>query len=244
MTQRFAFLFFAAFAACTHARRDIRAFYFPIENLAEGRVYDYAPVGTDTIPPDYWYFRALSQDGAQYLLATYYDGNFEVGQLTLEKFTASGARAEDYFLYVPDSAGQRSIRIDTKLESPDVFPFSVQDSAGVFLFSLNFHPPGDSATTIYLIRNRRYLGDGPDFEFKGKKHPTIRFSLREAVGNSAEGDAEVESRGEEWYAKGLGLVYYRKVTGTSGKMRQEFRLRDTFSMRELERRAGQELGRF
>lgn len=229
------------FTACTGDRRDIRAYYFPLDSLAEGQVYDYAPVGTDTIPPDYWYFQAERQDGNDFLIATYYDANFEVGQRTREKMTANGVRAKEYALFSPDSAGMRSVRIDATLESPDVFPFSVQDSAGVFLFSLQFHPPGDSATTIYLIRNRRYLGDGPDYYFKGKKYPTVRFSLREAVGNSAEGDAEVESRGEEWYAEGLGLVYYRKITGARGQIRQEFQLRDIFPLRELERRAGRDL---
>jgi hypothetical protein len=44
----------------------------------------------------------------------------------------------------------------------------VSDSAGVFLFKLQFHPPDDPKATIYVIRNRRFLGDAPDFELDGK----------------------------------------------------------------------------
>lgn len=225
-------------AACGDGRRDIRAYYFPAEQLTDGKVYEYAAVqGGDSIPPDIWYFRSVRADSGLFLVGTYYDNHYEVGQLVREKITKSGSQARDYFLYVPDSTGERRQRIDTRLESPDVFPFSVKDSTGVFLFSLNFNAPGQ-AGTVYLIRNRRFLGDAPDFEFGGKKYPCVRFALREAVGQSAEGDAETESRGEEWYAKGLGLVYYRKETGSRGQFRQEFRLREIYPMQELERRAG------
>lgn len=228
---------FSLLAACTGGRRDIRDFYFPVEKLAGGKVYEYASAEGDSIPPDYWYFRSVRADSGLFFVGTYYDESFQVGQLVREKIGDNGSQARDYFLYFPDSTGQRNIRINTRLESPDVFPFSVKDSTGVFLFSLQLQQPGD-AGTVYLIRNRRYLGNAPDFEFKGKKYPCIRFSLREAIGKSAEGDAETESRGEEWYAKDLGLVYYRKETGSKGLIRQDYRLRDIIPMDELERRAG------
>ncbi len=224
-------------AACNDGRRDIRAFYFPAETLAGGKVYEYASMDGDSVAPDYWYFRSIRADSGQFLVGTYYDASFQVGQLVREKLGENGSQARDYFIYFPDSTGVRNIRVAAKFESPDVFPFSVKDSTGVFLFSLQLQQPGD-AGTVYLIRNRRYLGDAPDFEFKGKKYPCIRFGLREAIGKSAEGDAETESRGEEWYAKGLGLVYYRKEAGSRGQVRQEFRLRDVISMDELEQRAG------
>lgn len=223
-------------AACTGDRRDIRAFYFPAESLAGGKVYEYASTESDSIPPDYWYFRSIRADSGLFLVGTYYDASFQVGQIVREKIDHSGSQVRDYFLYFPDSSGQRNIRVAARLESPDVFPSSVKDSSGVYLFSLKLQQPGD-AGVIYLIRNRRYLGDAPDFEFQGKKYPCIRFSLREAIGKSAEGDAETESRGEEWYAEGLGLVYYRKETGSKGLIRQEYRLRDIITMDELERRA-------
>lgn len=233
-TLLFALLFLAA---CTDGRRDIRAYYFPAETLTGGKVYEYASIGNDSLPPDYWYFRSVRADSGLFLVGTYYDANFEVGQIVREKLDKSGSQARDYFLYFPDSSGVRNVRVAARLESPDVFPFSVKDSTGVFLFSLQLQQPGD-AGTVYLIRNRRFLGDAPDFEFQGKKYPCIRFGLREAIGKSAEGDAEAESRGEEWYAKGLGLVYYRKEAGSRVQMRQEFRLKDVISMDELARRAG------
>lgn len=240
MINRFLpFCFLLLLAACTGGRRDIRAYYFPVETLAGGKVYEYAAVGTDSIPPDYWYFRSVRADSGQFLVGTYYDANFQIGQIVREKLGKTGSQARDYFLYFPDSTGMRNIRVSARLESPDVFPFSVKDSTGVFLFSLQLQQPGDTGI-VYLIRNRRFLGDAPDFDFQGKKYPCIRFSLREAIGKSAEGDAEAESRGEEWYAKGLGLVYYRKEAGSHGQLRQEFRLKDMISMDELKRRAGQQ----
>jgi hypothetical protein len=80
------------------------------------------------------------------------------------------------------------------------------------------------------------LGDAPDFEYDGKNYPCIRFGLVETIGNKKEGIAEVEGKGEEWYAKGLGLVYYRKTYG-GGTFKMEARLTDMFPMTELERKA-------
>jgi hypothetical protein len=62
--------------------------------------------------------------------------------------------------------------------------------------------------------------------------------VREAIGNDKEGASEVAGRGEEWYAKGLGLVYSKRIYG-SGGLSLETRLRDTFSLEELKKRAGQ-----
>ena len=50
-----------------------------------------------------------------------------------------------------------------------------------------------------------------------------------------EGSAEIQGEGEEWYAKGLGLVYYRKAYD-KGRLVLEYRLKDVFPMAELERR--------
>ena len=87
-----------------------------------------------------------------------------------------------------------------------------------------------------MIRKRRFLGDAPDFEFDEKKYACIKFSLQETIGNEKEGVKEVVGLGEEWYAKGLGLVYYRKIYG-NGSFKMEARLTDIFPMSELERKA-------
>jgi hypothetical protein len=234
---------FSLLASCSSdGRRDIRDYYFPVQKLTSGLVYAYASEANDTTDRRYWYYRTFVRDSGIFLAGTQYDRTFQINQIVREKIVESGSVARDAFLYEPDSITGKSIPIPAAIESPDLFPFQVRDSLGVFLYKLQYHPLSDTTATIYLIRNRRYLGDGPEFELNGKKYPTIRFGLQEAIGHSKDGAAEIEGRGEEWYAKGLGLVYYEKSFGKEGQVRFAFRLVETFPMRELERRGEAEHG--
>jgi len=230
-----AFLLFLI--SCTGDKRNIRAYYFPVGALKQGRVYEYERRENGVVSTEYWYYQTIRQDSGLFLVSTYYDRNFEVGQIMREKIVRSGALARDYFLYEPDSTTGKAVQIPTVIESGSVFPFQVSDSLGIFLFSLRYHPVSEPAATISVIRNRYFKGDAPDVEFQGKKYPCIRIGIREAIGTETEGRAEVEGTGEEWYAKGLGLVYSTK-TFSGGKLKMETRLKDVFPMTELEKRAG------
>ncbi len=236
-------LLIALAAACTFdGTTDIREYYFPVRELLGGQVYAYASEVGDTTERRYWYYRTFSRDSGLFLVGTQYDHFFQINQIVREKIDPTGATARQVLLYEPDTAAQKRIPIEAVIEADDLFPFRVRDSLGVFLYRLKYRPPFDTSAEIYLIRNRRYVGRGPDFDFEGKKHPTLRFALREAVGHQAEGAAEIEGTGEEWYAKGLGLVYFRKTFGSEGQIQLAFRLRERFSMSELERRAAKAFG--
>jgi hypothetical protein len=221
------------------SKRDIAAYYFPVKNLKGGKVYEYVVSQNDSIMPEYWYYRTFVRDSGLFLVGTYYDHRFQIGQIIREKIVKSGALAKESHLYEasadPEEEGGQ-IHTRTLIESANKFPFTVSDSNSVFVFKLQFNPPDDPGSTIIVERKRRFLGDGPDFEFDGKQYPCIRFSLSESIGNAKENNDPVESNGEEWYARGLGLVYYRKVYG-NGIFKVEARLTDIFSMAELEQRA-------
>lgn len=228
------------FAACT-GKRDIKPYYFPASQLRKGLVYEYEVTQNGVSSPEYWYYRSFTRDSGIFITSTYYDRFFQIGQISREKVLESGTQAREYFLYEPDSLTGGQKQTKAVIDAPDIFPFEVKDSSGVFLFSLHFHPPDDSLATVYVIRNRRFLGDGPEYEVMGKSLPCVRFGLKEAIGNKKEGNLEVEGTGIEWYAKGIGLVYYTKVYG-SGNLKIEGRLKDIFPMSELERRAAEVYG--
>ncbi|MCB9314687.1 MAG: hypothetical protein H6569_00975 [Lewinellaceae bacterium] len=232
-----AFFFAVILFSCDSGKRDIRAYYFPVDSLTTGQVYAYVSEDGTTGDQSYWYYQTIKSDSGTFLVGTQYDRFFEVNQIVREKIVENGSLARECFLYEPDTSTGKSIAIHTAIESANLFPFQVTDSLGVFLYRIKYAPPAEPEATIYLIRNRRYLGDGPDFAFEGKAYPTIRFGIREAIGHSAEGTAEIEGEGEEWYAKGLGLVYYRKSYGTEHNIEYAFMLRERFPMEELVRRA-------
>ena len=222
----FAITLILGLTACDK-RRNIEEYYFPTHDLHDGLVYVFQAVSGDTSEREYWYYKSFKRDSGLFFTATYYDPSLEIRQIVREKITESGALARNYFLYEADQNGI-SHTINARLEEPNTFPFSVKDSTGVFLFSLKFESPSTPGTQ-YLIRNRRFLGDGPNFGFKGQSFQTIRFGLKEVYGNEQEGSAEIEGVGEEHYAKGIGLVYYEKNVA-NGALSYAFQLVDTMSM--------------
>lgn len=225
------------FAACTgNGKRDIKAYYFPVDELRRGLVYEYEVTQNGISTPEYWFYRSAVRDSGVFLSSTYYDRFFRIGQICREKIVENGTQAREYLLFEPDSVSGEQIQTRASISAPDIFPFQVKDSTGVFLFTVSFHPPDDSLATIYVIRNRRFLGDAPPYDILDKKLPCIRFSLTEAIGNKKEGNTEVEGKGEEWYAKGIGLVRYRKTYG-SGSLKIEGRLVGIYPMSELEKKA-------
>ncbi|MFN0215625.1 MAG: hypothetical protein ACKVT2_15315 [Saprospiraceae bacterium] len=235
----FFFLLIFLFACGTSSKENISDYYFPVKELRAGKVYEYLVSQNDSVIPEYWYYRTFVRDSGLFLMGTYYNHRFQIGQIIREKITKSGALAKECHLYEADSNPETEggqIHTTTVIEAPNKFPFGVSDSSGVFLFKLKFHLPDEPKTTIYVERKRRYLGKAPDFEFDGKNYKCIRFDLRETIGNEKEGIPEVRARGVEWYAKGLGLVYYRKVYGDES-FNMEARLTDIFTMSELEKKA-------
>jgi hypothetical protein len=226
-------------------RRDIKSYYFPIFEMRDGLVYGYDMTirqgDHQESLVDYWYYRSIVRDTGTYLIGTNYTPDYEVSQIVTEKITSTGAVARAYHMYEPDSATNKSIMMRSRLDNGDVFPFEVRDSLGVFLFSISYWDPEHPDERQYLIRNRRYLGDGPDFEFEGRTYKTIRLKVQEILGNESEGSAEIPANGEEWYAKGLGLVYSVRKFGQNGQIQRTYRLRERLTMDELSRRANKNI---
>lgn len=216
--------------------RSIQDYYFPVEALKAGRVYEYTSRGNgDDAVSEYWYYKGFQRDSGWFLSATFYDQNFQIGQIMREKIEKSGATAREFFLYEPDTLTQQQAPVPVFIDSPHIFPFQVRDSSGA-LFQLSYHPIWEPDATVTLVRRRRFLGDAPAFKFRGQSYPAIRFDVRETIGNDRTDGETVEGVGEEWYAKGIGLVYVRKTYG-AGELTIENRLNDIFMMTELERRA-------
>lgn len=234
----FLFLFVSIlWLGCDSKRRDIAAFYYPVKELRKGKVYEYAVSNRDSIGLEYWYFRGFVRDSGLFLSGTFYDQKFQIGQIIREKIVKSGALARECNLYEPapeNEGGQTTI--STQIEAGNLFPFSVGDSSGTFEFKVHFSPPDDPKSTVCLNRQRRFVGDAPDFEYDGQNYPCIRFAVRETISSKASGKPDLESLGEERYAKGLGLVYYSKSYNNNA-FKIEGRLTDIISMSDLEQRA-------
>ena len=98
---------------------------------------------------------------------------------------------------------------------------------------MSFNDPNQPGVTNYVTLNRRYLRD-TTFVLQEKEYPALLFSLEGEVSlrDPEEGDISPQFRGYEIYAKGIGLVAYRRELGTDGAARGG-RLTERVSMEEF-----------
>lgn len=218
-------------------RINIRDYYFPVEQLEEGLVYEYRPVKNDSIGPSYWYYKTVKTDTALYFTGNFYEADFIVRQFFRAEIVQNGCLMQDYFLYSTDSLGQQ-IRFPAEIQAANAFPFAVRDSGGIFLSKLHWTFQDEPLQTTTLIRNRRYIGNDK-YSFQGKEVHCVAFEVKELIDDFKEGHLEKQFSGLELYAAGIGLVYYKKEIGDNFVL--EYELVDRYPMEKLEEQFRQTL---
>ncbi len=228
------------FFACTNEQatglRNIEAYYYPLSDLQDGKVYEYEPLGEEGDPPVYWYYRSVLEGGIGYLVGQSYDPAFNPDQFVREERVWNGMLLKDFIVYETDAEG-KSQQIRADIEAANVFPFEVKPLGSVLLSSLHWRPLGDSSS-ITLVRNRQFDSD-TTIVFQAKNVDAVKFNTRELVDQEVDGHLELEFGGTEVYAKKIGLVYFRK--DVSGQRRIEYRLKSVYSMAEFEQKFKEKL---
>jgi hypothetical protein len=219
------------------ARRNIEAFYFPLKKLETGQVYEYQSVGNPNDPPMYWYYKSLEEGGQQYLLGMAYDPEFSPDQFVREERAVNGMLLADFYMYEKDSTGKK-VQLPANIEAANVFPFLIKDPPGVLLSSVTWQSLADSAQ-VSLVRNRQFDKDTTVI-FDGKNLPAVKFLTRELVDQETEGHLELEYGGMEVYAKGIGLVFFKKNISKDWQM--AYRLAAVYDMEAFEQRFKTSLG--
>lgn len=220
------------FIGCKNEVEEVNApyqfkdFYYPIDELSQGKVYVYTPVNNDTLESYFWYF--LEQGG--YFVGTKYNSQLKIEQITTEDILKNGTalhrmRLCDYYENEPDICRP----IDVTIESSAVFPFEMQDSTSVFLYKINWQDGADYS----IIRNRHFM-NYETRNWKGKDYDCVKFGIREeiSVGTQEDGFQTFKGFTEEIYAKNIGLIYTKKQV--EGLPTLEYELIDTTNMQTLE----------
>ena len=217
------FLFF--FSCQNPDKRNIKNYYYPLDNWTQGVVYEYHSVNDDSPPIEFWFFEKIKTDTATYLTGKYFDHNFTVKQYFKAEVVSNGVLMDEYSLIEYDSLGNASKR-PAEILAANSFPFEVKDSTSLFLFKLRWQNPTVKDAYLELVRNRRFQGDTIYF-FKNKPYDCVAFKIKELMDDYNDGHLEKQYDGKEIYAKGLGLVYYGKEIEENFVL--EYELVDTFS---------------
>jgi hypothetical protein len=206
--------------------KDIEEFYFPVGALSNGKLYVYRPVGSALdAPADYWYLTTIQTDTGLYLHSIYYDMDKQMRQFSRELMSSTGAVQKELTLY--EKFGNEKTLSPTKatIKSAALYPFAVKDTNTMIIYAIKYALPGRYQTSVLIDRNRRYGGAGPNFSLDGVPYQTIKMTITEKIMSEGEGTATILGIGEEWWAKGIGRVYYKKSLG-DGQVHEEFELRE------------------
>ena len=225
------FLFFSCNEP-TNPIRNIKDYYFPVENLDQGLVYEYETAEDPRNPPFFYYYRSVRNAADLYLTGTYYDYDFTPIQFVREEMTSNGMTLADFYFYHTDTLTNKQNQVPVEIEAKNVFPFTVkEEKPGVLLFTIKWDDPEPTGTEYTLIRNRQFAGD-TTYIYQGKEHEAVQFYVRELIDNYNQGHLETEYDGLEIYAKDLGLVYFEK--NVSKEFQIKYKLKDTYPMTVLE----------
>lgn len=225
----------ALFCSCDQAIQDkgFLKYYYPLDELKEGLVYEYHPVNTDSLPIDYWYYRVHEVNGEEYLTANNYNSDFEVQQFVREKVAWEGVQLVDFILYRRNPDGTQE-QIDVDIQKNEVFPSYTLDSTKQYTMKLKWDLPKEEGTFLTLEREKKFYAKS-EYPYDGNNVECVVFELKEHIEHFIEDDGylEPEYPGIEIYAKGIGLVYFKKVLGEGVEM--EYKLVKTYSMEEFEK---------
>lgn len=180
-------------------------YYFPIHNLpGEGKVYKYNSKLGDQYPPEIWKFTRV---GPGRLESINYapDGSEVLRQY--DRIVSNGVLTDSLILMVNDQTGQR-LPIRTKVVSPHRFPFAPEDTSKVFLTQLEWNQPLDGMHVV--LQRRRQWEKDTTWTYQGSSLPAVLFKIDDILETETAGWTNSHWKGKEVYAKGLGLVYFKR----------------------------------
>jgi hypothetical protein len=184
----------------------LAAFYYPIDSFPpEGMLYTYRNKVDSTAFPERWRYRRWSPG---HMVSTNLDNDGREILNQYDRFVANGVLTDSFHFVLHDSMDQKHL-IRAKVITPNRFPFDVADSTQTWVTKLDWKQPVDSLR-IVLERRRKYMGP-TEWQFEGKSIPAVKFITADRLETERDGWTTSHWPGEEIYAKGYGLVYWRRA---------------------------------
>lgn len=205
--------------------------YYYLDSLAlsgTGQVYVYQPVNHLFFPAEIWHKRFAGDGQASYLYSTMLASDGDTLQKTVEKLVSSGStltsmellyhHGGDTILSSADSVMPLRVRII----HPTTFLFGPPDSTVAAKYQIEYNEPRPDSIRVILTRMRRYTGN-TTWTFKGQVYPALVYTVDETLETETEGFTTSEWQTTEIYARGFGLVYYRKAINDETVLEYELR---------------------
>jgi hypothetical protein len=217
---------------------ETKEYYFPVEQLADGKVYEYVVVHEGEAYLSHYYHLQSEKDekGNLFLIWKRYNQQMQLDQYIKEWVISDGVITQEYKFYVLDSATNENIEYPNNVSQNVVFPFKASlDSVMAYRFVCEVKLPPDFLTTK-LIRDRKF-NQSTTYDYKGEKVDAVAFTSQNLydIENEKEGGFWQLKKGTvEIYAKGIGLVFSEeKTSGQKGS--EVIVLNEIYSVEEFEK---------
>jgi len=226
-------LIIALLTSC-EAEPDLKDYYFPVDELKEGLVYQYSSPDDSKQLPHYWFYKTHTENSKQFLSGQYYNASGAVEQFTLEEITAARTIAKEYRLFSYDSTGKMLIA-ELQLSKKQIYPFGKPNPKAIERFKISWTDPLETKYSNELNRGRVFQRFST-YSYNAKQVECAEFLMVEniEVEEKGAGVQTLETTTKELYAKGVGLVYYQKKIGDN--MLYTYELTERISMKEFEKR--------
>ena len=213
------FLFVTLMASCD-GRRDIRNYYYPARELTDGLVYAYENTGTLPGPElEYWYYLGVDVDTALHLSVTRYNVDLSPAQQSREEIKNDGVYLRTLSLLPTDSSGVAT-EVKTEIIYDRAFPFYLdEETTTPYGYRIKFSMPDAPDAVNYVSLNRRFARD-TTISVLGDTYDALLFHLEGEVSlrDPEDGDISPQFSGYEIYAKGLGLVEFKRELGSGASL--------------------------
>ena len=185
---------------------DLHDYYFPYESYSNGIVLEFRPDKIPQLGNEYWYVKSFTDSGRQFLLTQIFDDKLRFQQYIREEYVSNGVLVRELRMLRRTADSSAILNID--INQNGVFPLYFKDSLTRYIYDISWYDPADSLD-YRLIRNRR-ITHREERMFLGKLRPSWHASTIEELETTGEGSTVSSWKGEEWYAKDIGLVYFSK----------------------------------
>ena len=205
-----AIIFMTLVLGCRSEERDLHDYYFPYKDLQDGKVYLYKDVGDGTFAKEFWFIQSEKSEEGYHLNISILNSKGEPIQTLREKVLPDEIKTVATMLVERDAYGDK-YPVDVEIQQPYSFNLKIQDTSKALYCTLDWINPIDSLE--YTLEKIRYFKGFSTMQIMDKKVETLNITVHTTFKSFDINDGETSSLwpGEERYAKGLGLVYFKRA---------------------------------
>ncbi len=202
-------LFLLFLLSCRENTEDLSAYYFPFDELKEGKVYVFKSKDENIPIKDYWYYKSYTNEkGIRYLKAISLDRKGLPLQFVDYEIDSAEVRLISMYIVERDKRGHTAI-IPVKIEQPYIYNIELRDTSKALYAKIIWNNPFDSLE--YTLQKVRTFKGFQQMKMDSKVHSIIRFEIATEFLTFTPHDGETHSAWPEYeiYSKGMGLVEYK-----------------------------------